>query len=133
MINLTAEVEGGEIVRRGLEDLALAIPKVSRLRIYNAMRRVLTRMRNEPSRMASYDRTGTLRAGWPYRPVREGEIGYRIYNPVEYAHYVVGDAYGDGQAWFHVGRWEKFREVVDEEIRNLPEEIENVITLYGFS
>ena len=131
MINLVAIVENGEIVRRGLQDLEAEIPKVSRLSIYRALLHVLTRMRKEPPRMAAYSRTGIMRAGWPYRPVRVGNIGYSIYNAVAYTMYVVGDSEGLGQAWFHVGRWEVFRDAVEEELAKLPEEAERLIELYA--
>jgi len=134
VISFVAELEGGEFVRKGLEDLEAEIPKVGRKRIYDALRRVLKRMRNEPPRLPQYDRTGKMRAGWPLRPVRTGSAdnAYRIYNDVEYTRYVVGDAEGLGQAWFHVGRWENFREVVEEEIANLPQEIEDMLVMYSF-
>ena len=131
MINLIATVENGKIVRRGLQDLQAEIPKVSRLSIYNALRRVLKRMRKEPGRLASYSRTGTMRAGWPYRPIRLGSNAYTLYNDVAYTMYVVGDSEGLGQAWFHVGRWENFREAVEEELAKLPEEAERAIELYA--
>lgn len=131
MINLLVEVEGGIIVRKGLEDLEREYPKIARLRIYNALRRVLKRMRKEPPRMASYTRTGEMRSGWPYRPVRVGRNAYSIYNEVAHTRYVVGDADGLGQAWFHVGRWENFRDVVEQELANLPAEAERAIELYA--
>ena len=131
MINLIAEVENGLIVRRGLEDLEREIPLIARSRIYDALRRVLTRMRKEPPQMASYTRTGLMRSGWPYRPVRLGPLAYTLYNDVDHTRYVVGDAEGLNQAWFHVGRWENFREVVEEELENLPQEAERAIELYA--
>ena len=131
VINLIAEVENGEIVRKGLQDLEREIPLIARKSIYDALRRVLTRMRKEPSRMASYTRTGLLRSGWPYRPERLGPSAYTIYNAVEYTRYVVGDAEGLNQAWFHVGRWENFREAVEEELGKLPQEAERAIELYA--
>jgi hypothetical protein len=134
VISFVVELEGGVFVRKGLEDLEAAIPKVSRERIYNALRRVLKRMRDQPPALASYRRTGDLRAGWPLRPERIGSAdnAYRIYNYVEYTRYVVGDSEGYGQAWFHVGRWENFRDVVAEEVENLPREIEDMLIMYAF-
>ena len=42
-----------------------------------------------------------------------GNVVY-IKNAMPYAGYVVGDSAGQGQAWFHRGRWYVMRDMVEE-------------------
>ena len=136
MTQLSIRVTGGEIVRKGLQDLSAEIPKIGRQGLYNAALAVTRREKDYwfgtrfPPELPSYTRTGTLARGWQIIPTSNG---YRIQNDTPYTQYVVGNAYGLGQAWMHqpIARWGSllFRDVVDEETIRLGPEIENAITL----
>ena len=70
-------------------------------------------------------RTGTLGAGWN---TTQTANGYRTSNDTPYTKRVVGNAYGIEQAWMHQGRWNLLRDVQDEEVAKLPDEIEKEIS-----
>jgi len=139
MSDLNVRITGGKLVRRGLQNLAAAVPQIGRQQIYNAVRRIRARMRQEPGRVEGYSRTGQLRGSWIIVRVADG---YNLYNVAvgpygqDYPQYVVGDSEGANQAWMHQGRWPLFRDEVDEEISQLPPEIERHIqvsaAIFGF-
>ena len=121
------------LVRQGLQDLAAEIPKIGRRKIYDAINRITREMEGYPAElpMQTYRRTGRLGASWK---VQSLEDGYSISNYAakkgrRYANYVVGNAYGTGQAQIHEGRWPLFRDVVDREIAKQPQEIVDEIDL----
>ena len=121
------------LVRQGLQDLSAGIPKIGRRRIFDAMNRITREMEGYPAERPNqtYHRTGNLGASWD---VRRLDDGYQIVNTARargraYAHYVVGNAYGTGQAWMHQGRWPVFRGVVDAEIEKMPREIADEIDM----
>lgn len=123
----------GEVVRKGLEDLKAQLPKISRQRIRTVMNRIVRRMQQYPSERPKqkYRRTGNFFYHWK---IEEIDRGYSVENTAQkrgktYGQYVVGDAYGSRQAWMHAGRWPVFRDVVDEEMEKLPEEIEDDIQM----
>jgi len=148
MTQLTLKLDGAEIVRKGLENLAAEIPKVSRRRIYNTMLKIRTRMRtpgkavNYPVRWASdrqrraffatngfgrgipTARTDRYRMGWEISPVAEG---YMLKNSVPYSKHVGGTAYATEQSPIHEGRWRVFRDEFDAEVKTLPAELEKDI------
>lgn len=136
-----------DLVRQGLEDLESETPKVGRRRMRTVMERIKRRMQEYPPERPGqsieephpvlgkifkpakgrYKRTGTLGGKWA---ILKWETGYTITNDATqkgraYGQYVVGSAYGTGQAWMHVGRWQLFRDVVDEETAKLPEEVQD--------
>ncbi|HBU28385.1 MAG TPA: hypothetical protein DEB56_00725 [Thiobacillus sp.] len=122
-----------DLVRQGLQDLSSQPVKIGRRKIFDAMNRITREMEGYPGERPGqrYIRTGNLGASWQ---VRRLEDGYQIYNNAShkgrrYARYVVGDAYGQGQAWMHSGRWQLFRDVVEDEIDKLPEEVANELDL----
>ena len=149
MTQLTIKIEGAEIVRKGLEDLAAEVPKVSRQRIYNFMRKVQARMRkpgkairypvkwdSEKQRRAFFAsngfgrgiparRTGKYNQAWAIQ--RLGETGYRLTNPTKYSQYVGGTAYGTSQSRIHGGRWPVMRDVFDDQFEKLPQEIQDAL------
>lgn len=51
----------------------------------------------------TYVRTGRLGQGWWQSGMGQSQVVFT--NGVPYAPYVVGDSYGKGQSWWHVGRW----------------------------
>lgn len=131
-MQITIESNVG-LVRQGLQDLSAEIPKIGRRKIYDAMNRITREMEGYPPERPNqlYVRTGNLGASWR---VERTEDGYTIRNDARrkgrrYARYVVGDAYGLGQAWMHAGRWPVFRNVVEAEIDKMPQEIANEIDL----
>jgi hypothetical protein len=128
MTQLTMQVTGAEIVRKGLQDLGAEIPRIGRQQIYYTASAIVRRMRTypPPPTYSTYVRTGTLGAGWE---VVSRSDGYTIRNDTPYTKYVVGNAYGLEQAWMHQDRWQLLRDVQEEEIAKLPPEIEKEISL----
>lgn len=129
-MQLTIKVNGN-LVRKGLQDLTAEIPKIGRQQIRTVMNRIVRRMQEYPSERLGqrYRRTGRLFASWK---IEEVQSGYTVANTAArkgraYAQYVVGDAYGTSQAWMHKGRWQVMRDVVEQEVEKLPQEIENEI------
>ena len=123
------------LVRQGLQDLGAEIPKIGRRKMYDAVNRITREMEGYPPERQGqkYVRTGRLGFSWR---VHRLDTGYVISNNASrrgryYTRYVVGDAYGHGQAWMHVGRWQKFKTVVDAEIEKMPQQIVNEIEISG--
>lgn len=124
----------GELVRKGLQDLGAEIPKIGRQQIRFTSERIVRRMQAYPSERPGqkYRRTGRLFRSWK---IDKSEDRYTIENTARgkrgrnYSHYVVGDAYGTGQAWMHRGRWVLFRNVVDAELQKLPEDVQEKILM----
>lgn len=148
-MQLSFKVEGAEVVRKGLQNLSAEIPKVGRQQLRTFANRVVRKMQAYPPEPAGqslssshsvlgtiytpargrYRRTGKLGASWK---ITQTSDGYTISNNAErrgvrYPIYVVGNAYGKGQAWMHKGRWQVFRDVFDEELKRVPPEIERFI------
>ena len=138
----------GELVRKGLQDLEAEIPKIGRQQIRTVVNRIVRRMQVYPpepahrTRVSQHATLGTIftktgRTGRLFRSWAVLEIkgkGYAVENRAakrgkEYARYVVGDAYGTGQAWMHKGRWMIYRDVVDEEVEKLPKPIAEQIVM----
>lgn len=128
MTQLSIQVTGAELVRKGLQDLGAEIPKIGRLQIYQTSQAIIRTMKTYPPPPATstYIRTGTLGAGWMVVPRNDG---YTVRNDTPYTKYVVGNAYGLEQAWMHQGRWQLLRDVTEEEVSKLPPEIDNQITM----
>ena len=134
MTQLSIKVTGGELVRQGLQDLAAEIPQIGRLQIYQTQQAVARRLKsywtnNNPMELPSYTRTGTLARGYQISPLRD--VGYTLSNSTPYTKHVVGDAYGLSQAWMHAkpGRHTLWRDVQDDEVDKLPQEIDDAITV----
>jgi hypothetical protein len=117
-----------ELVRKKLQDLTAEIPQIGRLQIYRTAQAVVRGMKIYPPAPAEsrYVRTGVLGAGWG---IVGQTNGYSIRNNTAYTKYVVGNAYGLEQAWMHVGRWQKLRDVTEQETGKLPAEVEKEISL----
>lgn len=128
MTRLSIEVKGADIVRKGLQDLSAEIPKIGREQIYRAGQAIVRRMKEYPAPppQSLYIRTGTLGGGWT---LTSNKDGYTVRNNTPYTKYVVGNAYGLEQAFMHVGRWQVFRDVQEEEVNKLPPAISNEITM----
>lgn len=128
MTQLSITVTGAEIVRKGLQDLSAEIPKIGRQQIYRTAQAIVREMKMYPPPpvWSFYIRTGTLGAGWT---IESKTDGYTIRNDTPYAKYVVGNAYGLEQAWMHQGRWQLQRDVTENEVSKLPEEIIREIEL----
>ena len=132
-MQISIKTKNAEVVRQGLEDLSAELPRIGRRRLYAAMNRITREMEGYPPERPGqrYKRTGLLGASWD---VKRLDNGYMITNDARrkgrtYGHYVVGDAYGAGQAWMHKGRWPKLRDVVDAEIEKLPDAVSDEIKL----
>jgi hypothetical protein len=151
-MQLAITLRRGELVRQGIENLDAEIPQIGRRRIRTALERVKRRMqayareRSGQSMVVShatlgkvyvavrYRRTGRLGRSWTID--KAGDSGYVIKNNARdprtgkaYGHYVVGNAYGTGQAWMHKNRWQVLRDVVDEEVAALPRPVEAEIEM----
>jgi hypothetical protein len=128
MTQLSISVTGAEIVRQGLQNLSAEIPQIGRLGIYRTAQAIVRRMKEypPPPPMSTYVRTGTLGGGWTITP---NTNGYTIRNGTPYTKYVVGNAYGLEQAWMHQGRWQLQRDVTEDEVSKLPEELIREISL----
>ena len=127
MVTLSIKFDG-ELVRQGLENLQAEIPQIGRRHIYDMVNRITREMEGYPPERPGqrYERTGRLGFGWK---VEKLDNGYRVYNDTLYTKYVVGSAYGTNQAWMHVGRWQKYRDVVDREVAKLPDEIADEVVM----
>ena len=137
----------GELVRKGLQNLAAKSPKIGRQQIRTVINRIVRRQQAYPpepahrTRTARHPtlgkiftrtgRTGLLGRSWKVSPT---ESGYTLSNTAKrkgraYGQYVQGDAYGQSQAWMHKGRWELTRDVTEEEVAKLPADIEKAIMM----
>lgn len=126
-MQLSFSFRNAELKRMGLQNLEAEIPKIPRKPIYDTTMAIIRRQKEYPTRyLSTYERTYRFRAGWG---VEKYDLGYRIYNRVPYGKFVVGNAFGQGQAWMHIGIWKPFREVADEEVAKLPEAIRKELTL----
>jgi hypothetical protein len=144
----------GELVRQGAQNLSAEIPQIGRRQIRTRLERIKRRMQAYPRERAGqsvvdshpvlgrtytaakrrYRRSGRLGRSWTIR--NDGDKGYTLRNDARaprsgtrYSRFVVGDAYGTGQAWMHKGRWQVMRDVVDEEIATLPPAVEREIEM----
>lgn len=139
------------LVAANLENLAVEVPEISRSRIYGRAQAIIKAMQKSGSpitypvkwdsdkqRRAFFAtdgfgggipsvRSGDYQRGWG-EPVRL-EDGYRITNKTAGAQYIGGNAYGQRQSRIHQGRWPLLRDVVEQKIDQLPEEIRDEIIL----
>jgi hypothetical protein len=156
-VQLTVKVNGADLVKKALEDLAAEIPKVAEGRIYGRLMSAHKRITTYPPppagwhvRFASdrqrkgffarlksgaisvpYQRTGTYGRAW--KVVRSGK-GWRLQGRAaqhgrDYTHWVGGYAYGGGQAAVHQGRWTPVRDAMDEAVKDLPRDIDRHIQM----
>ena len=133
MTQLSISVQNAELVRKGLQDLSAEIPQIGRLQIYRTCQAIVRQMKIYPPERIDqkYRRTGRLGDSWQ---IQSKDNGYTVLNDTPYTKFVVGDAYGLQQAWMHVStdqgkRWSLFRDVTEDEVNKLPNEISNEITM----
>lgn len=112
-IRLTTTITNKGEVKSWFKRLVDALTTKPDTRIKQANDQIIEIMKAYPPERPhqTYIRTGRLGRNWKSNKV--GVLKYRITNSTPYAKYVVGNAYGQGQAWMHVGRWNVFRNVVD--------------------
>lgn len=152
-VQLSVQVRNAQLVEKRFQDLTEEMPKIGRQQIRVVMERIKRRMQEYPpeppgqsiaeahpllgtvyrTAAGRYHRTGLLGASW-FIDRTPKDDGYTIKNDAQrkgrgYARYVVGSARGDGQAWMHKGRWQLLRNVADEEVQKLPEEITKSVTM----
>lgn len=125
-MQLSFSFRDAKLVAMGLQKLDAEIPKIGRQPIFKTVQEVVRRMKEYPSRLSTYIRTYRFYSGWS---IEKYDLGYRILNRVPYGRYVVGDAFGGGQAWMHAGHWKLFRDVSEEEVAKLPETVQNELNL----
>lgn len=151
-MRLSIDLPNARLVRQGAQNLDAEIPQVGRRQIRTSLNRIIRIMQAYPPERPGqyrtgshpilgttyiavrYKRTGRLGRSWVIE--RKGDNGYVIKNDARspktrkrYAQYVVGNAYGAGQAWMHKGRWDVFRDVVDDEMQTLPAPINREIEM----
>ena len=149
-MRLSVTVKNAELVRTGLENLALEIPLIGRRQIYNSMRKIRAIV-NKPGKAINYPvkwdsekqrrayfatdgfgrgiptkRTGAYIEGWN---IVSTDRGYILTNQTPGAIYLSGGAYGNRQSNIHKGRWPILRDAADEVIATLPEEISAEINM----
>ena len=147
-VQLTVHTTGADLVRQGLEDLGKEIPRIGRLRIYEALKRAQSKLRipkarprspiqwdSERQRRAFFATDGfgrgipTTRSGASLRwQITATANGYTLANPTDYASHLYGRYDGSGQSRIFRGEYPLFVDVVENEIENLPQEIEQHIT-----
>jgi hypothetical protein len=132
MISIKADTK---LVTQGLQDLKKTPPEIGRRKMLDMANRITRRMEEYPvarNEKEAKRRTGKLYRSWQ---VKKLEGGYQVSsdargkNGKSYSHYVVGNAYGTGQAWMHKGRWQLFRDVVDDEVQKMPTEIAGAVRM----
>lgn len=155
MTRITVSTKNAQLVAKSLEDLSFEIPKISKGRIYGRVTRAKERITKYPAEWAGtlpknwfksdrqrrkvfallnegkipYVRTYAYRDAWQAVNVPDG---YRLSTSGRggnYAKWVGGDAYGDNQAKIHQGRWPVARDVIDEELEKLPQEVQEHLTM----
>jgi hypothetical protein len=152
-IQLQIKTVGAKLVRQGLEDFDKAIPEIGRLRIYRRLQAVRRKLSQKPrpifggkvdwdskkqrkfvmaklrkQGLEFYIPTGRYEANWE---IVKHENGYSIENDAPFAKYASGDFRGESQSHIHEGRRPLMARVVEDEIQNLPEEIDGAISYYG--
>lgn len=118
---IKTEVKDGK-VKAGLKTIATKMPKVLKRDLGRALEwaRAIIRghwpeggrqgytipftPKQQKGERGAYVRTGAYGAGWQIKNI-PGKTAIYLYNPVYYARYVGGDAYGNRQAEIHRGRW----------------------------
>jgi hypothetical protein len=141
-LNLIAK-ENTQVVRQGLQKLSGKIPQVGRLGIYQTAQRIKTRL-GKPGLSISYPvkwdsdkqrkaffATDGFGGGIPHKRGdmnRQWKIvdignGYQITNDAPGALFVYGDMFGASQSLIHRNRWPLFKDVVNDEIKNLPKNL----------
>ena len=148
MTQLSIQVHG-QMVRMGLQNLDAEIPKVGRLQIYNTVMAIRKGMQvkgtkpNYPIDWASikqkkafyasdgfgggipHNRTDDYVNSWQVEGL--GNMGYRLVNKSQGAQFIGGNAYGLRQARMFRGHWPLFRDVADQEVQKLPENVNKEI------
>ena len=122
------------LVSKALEDLTAEIPVISRGRMFGRAESIARRLRQYPPAPAAstYVRTFALRDSVT---VTRNDDGYTVTaDPVDpkgkhYGVYPLG-SFGVAQAWMHVNRWVPMVDIVDQELSELPAEIEDAISTW---
>jgi len=130
-----------KLVRKGLEDLGAAIPKVGAYQIYRTLQKAKVRLKKPGKKVVypinwdnprqkikviimlkkdnnlPYRRQGDYQQGFK---IIKAPNGYDLVNDLEKASFIGGDAEGQGQSKIFRGRYPIVRQVIDEEFAKLP-------------
>lgn len=139
-IQVTVQQRGLKEVRKGLENLRAAVPKVATSRMRAAAEDIVDRMQDYPPERPKqkYKRTFLFRKSWK---ITKTASGNRVSNTAtrkgkHYPPFVVGTAtQPDAQAWMHKGRWKLFAAVVNYVVSKLPKLVQDhvyVVTKNAF-
>lgn len=150
-VQLTIKVNG-ELVRKGLQDLAAEVPKIGRQTVYEKLSDAKRELAKEPTspkppglwdsekQQVAFFKTDGFGGGIPYTPtgraarswvIRALAEGWKLYNTFKGAVYLFGNYEGERQSVIHAGRRGNFKEVVEKHIRTLPGNIEKRIKYYA--
>jgi len=135
-----------KLVRRGLENLRLALPKIGKFRITEASTEIARRM-SRPGRKIKYPvnwdslkqkikviimimkkqgflpmiRTHAHERGWKSETTTRGA---KVYNNVRGSKYIYGTMRDKRQSNIHIGRWLILRDVYDAVMKGLPKKVQ---------
>lgn len=136
MSQVTLRLENDDKVRLGLNKWGQSLKPLTRVHLRAAMKRAL-KVSPAYKGGSAYaitlrgpdERTGNL--GRSTFVVEEGlsvRVRSEAYRDGEsYSEFVVGDGDGNGQAWFHVGRWPTLRGAVEAEFEQLVSDLDDDI------
>ena len=149
-MQITISIKDAELVKRGLADLGAEIPRIGRQVFFGTAQRIQRRMKKYPptnkakvnwdseKQRRAYFATDGFGHGIPYTrsggyargfEIVKTDTGYRIENKQPGAVFVGGDAYGNRQSRIHKNRWPLFRDIAEQEIEKLPEEIQKNVAM----
>ena len=136
---------GAKLVRKGLQDLRAAVPKIGKSSIYERLMIAKREMSKNPSRpkppglwdskkqMLAYFKSGGFGKGIPYKPTGNAgkswvlqaiENGWKLYNKFAQAVYLFGNWEGERQSVIHAGRRPNFKETLQAHVERLPKTIQ---------
>ena len=128
MTQITVTFQDGEIKDR-LTRLTAAVETLPKKAMKAEMQAALERARQYPPELPNqrYTRTGTYYRSFKLMP--SAGRGYTLISDAQqkgrrYSKYVGGDAAGEGQAWFHIGRWPIIRDYVEDAMERLRQRAE---------
>jgi len=141
-----------QVVRQIDQNLHAELPKIGRLKLRNVLQRIQTKMRGQGKKSRSpvkwdsdkqrraYFATDGFGRGIPTRrsgayvrawQIVQRENGFSLTNRKPQAKYIGGTAYGLGQSRIHQGRWKLLRDATEEEIKKLPQEMQDALLVAG--
>ena len=132
-MQLSITVKNAQLVAKGLANIRAEIPRISELTVKKSADATVRIMRVYPAPPSGsrYTRTFRLRNSFRIDRVPNGYVikADPVAKGKHYGPYVIGNAYGTGQATIHAGRWKLIRDVADQETKKLPPLVESHIRM----